>query len=74
MQDDSQIQMYNSFIGRVAKLFLEDAKDTLKLGSFGDSLCADANASKIIKGILWLSDGSIDFYCDEFAKLMIKKT
>lgn len=30
------------------------------------------NANKIIKGILWLSDQVVDYYCDEFAKLIVK--
>jgi len=59
-------------VSKVAKLFLADAKDTLKVNSFADSLCADSNANKIIKGILWLQDGVVDYYCDEFGKLIIK--
>jgi hypothetical protein len=73
MQEDNQTELFNAFIGRVCRLFLEDAQDTLKLGSFEQSLCADPNANKIIKGILWLSDEVVDFYCDEFAKLMVKR-
>lgn len=35
-------------------------------------MCADGNANKIIKGILWLTDEVVDFFCDEFAKLIVK--
>ena len=65
--------MYNKFISKVAKLYLDDAKDSMKINAFNNSLCADPNANKIIKGILWLSDEVVDFYCDEFSKLMVKK-
>ena len=35
-------------------------------------MCADVNANKIIKGILWLQDEVVDYFCDEFAKLIVK--
>ena len=73
MQEDNENEMFNSFISRIAKLFLDDAKDSLKIGAFNDSLCADANANKIIKGILWLSDDVVDYFCDEFSKLAVNK-
>jgi hypothetical protein len=73
MQEDNEDKMFNSFITRVAKMFFDDAQESLKAGTFNESLCADSSANKIIKGILWLSDESIDFYCDEFSKLMVKK-
>lgn len=60
------------FVSKVAKLFLDDAKDQLKAKSFSQSLCADSNANKIIKGILWLQDEVVDYYCDEFGKLIVK--
>lgn len=72
MQEDNLHEKFNSFVSKVAKLFLGDAKDTLKLNSFAESLCADANANKIIKGILWLQDEVVDYYCDEFGKLVVK--
>ena len=64
MQEDNETDMYNKFISKVAKLYLDDAKDSMKIGAFGNSLCADPNANKIIKGILWLSDEAVDYYCD----------
>jgi len=73
MQEDNELDMYNKFISKVAKLYLDDAKDSMKINAFGNSLCADPNANKIIKGILWLSDEVVDYYCDEFSKLMVKK-
>ena len=65
--------MYSKFISKVAKLYLDDAKDCMKINSFNNSLCADPNANKIIKGILWLTDEVVDYFCDEFSKLMVKK-
>lgn len=72
LQEDNEHQLFNSFVSRIAKLFLEDAKETLKVKAFENSLCADSNANKIIKGILWLTDEVVDFFCDEFAKLIAK--
>ena len=45
-------------------MFYDDAQETLKNGTFNESLCADSNANKIIKGILWLSEDGIDYFCD----------
>lgn len=59
-------------MSKISKLFLNDAKETLKIKSFAGSLCADPNANKIIKGILWLPDEVVDYYCDEFAKVIMK--
>ena len=73
MQEDHQDKMYNSFISRIAKFFLDDAKDSLKIGAFDNSLCADSSANKIIKGILWLPDEEVDYFCDEFSKLIVQK-
>lgn len=64
LQEDNLQKEYNNFISKVAKLYLEDAKDSIKISSFNNSLCADPNANKIIKGILWLSDEVVDYYCD----------
>jgi hypothetical protein len=64
LQEDGLTEQFNAFVSKIAKLYLEDAKETLKLNSFAESLCADVNANKIIKGILWLQDGLVDYYCD----------
>ena len=64
MQEDNQTKLFNTLISRVAKLFLEDAKDSLKTGTFENSLCAHSDANKVIKGIFWLGDEGVDFFCD----------
>mgnify|MGYP000978887694 FL=1 len=72
LQEDNQTEHFSAFVSKVATLYLADAKETLKNGTFAESLCADSNANKIIKGILWLQDEVVDYYCDEFAKLAVK--
>ena len=65
MQEDGKDSLFNSFVSRIAKFFLDDAVDSMKLAEgFDNSLSADSNANKIIKGILWLSDDFVDYYCD----------
>lgn len=73
MQEDNENKLFNMFISRVGKMFFDDAQETLKAGTFNESLCADSNANKIIKGILWLSEDGIDYFCDQFSKIMVKK-
>ena len=65
MQEDGKDKLFNSFVSRIAKFYLDDAVDCMKVGgAFENSLCADNNANKIIKGILWLPDDFVDYYCD----------
>ena len=65
MQEDGKDHLFNSFVSKIAKFFLDDAVDSMKIaGGFENSLSADSNANKIIKGILWLSDDFVDYYCD----------
>ena len=64
MQEDFQNKLFNSFVSKIAKFYLDDALNTIKVQDFQNSLCADSNANKIIKGILWLSDDFVDYYCD----------
>lgn len=66
---DHQQEAFNSFITKVATLFLQDARDAFETKTFSECLTADPNANKILKQILLLPDEVVDYFCDEFGKL-----
>jgi hypothetical protein len=64
MYSDNKNELFNDFVRKIAKHYLDDAKDNLKGGNFNLALTADPNANKIIKNVLLLPDAVVDYYCD----------
>ncbi len=48
----------------ILKYFLVMTKDSFKSSTFGTSIVADGNGSKVLKSMLTLTQDFVEFYCD----------